>query len=192
MVYEPRLPGSFQDDLSAWIQRRLTQLNVFSASRFDSFVLRDSFTAAETGLDGVQPVISGFTGTPFSIPLYAPHAYDVSFTFAQGNNVNPILNQVSSPLTTTKPLPLDYGNAADPGAIAVNVEIETAVNNNFYPGGKPIRRQPNEPGFANLQFPITAAPSTQYQATTEVQSMPILLVQYVEIFGEMPKTMKPA
>ena len=187
MLYFPRVPGRATNDDAAWSTDRVTQMNVFSDSQFNSFVIREEFRIMQDG--GVTRY--GGTGTPFEIRCYLPHEKDVAFDFISGQNLTSVTSAVTFSAEPSKSPPLDFGGHADAGAMATDVKTRSQVGANIYQGGKAVPRSTavGDYSYEQLAFPIVAA--NRLANYLEVQAMPIVQVTYAEIRGTKPNDIRP-
>ena len=184
ITYFPRLAGATFDE---WSLNRLTQLNVFSRDNFNNFLFRNNYTAADlTGT--TAPEQAGFNGTPITLDVYLIHERDIAFTFSNGQQLSPITAGTTESDTISAPLPLDYGNAADPGALPVQLSSRTDPSTFIYFGGDSVPRVAGARSFKQLQFPVNAA--NQLTNISNPHSMPIALISYVSISGSKPANIR--
>lgn len=160
-----------------------TQLKVFSNKSVNNFVFRNNFNIAPTSfLPGANANNFFFVTPTGSVKLdtYLIHESDVSFTFSLAKGEVDVLRDKTPVKSIAYPPPFDYGK----GDAALDVRLIGQDSDYRFQNTVAGTVQPFIDGKANslqLQFPIGAA--TALQNIDTPVAYPIVLISYVEIYG---------
>jgi len=166
-------------ELTELYNQSLTQLRVFSKKSNNLFLFRDNFTVDHKGNNdhNVSPIGN------VKLDTYLIHDSSVSFTFSRSGKRFLTSALMNSTVPGTRP-PFDYGVQGIVEALPVTVEtrdVEGLDNLSSFPAGLvDIPTLSAIPSTSEFTFPVDI---DHYPELTQNFSIPVLLVEYVEILG---------
>ena len=168
-------------ELTELYNQSLTQLRVFSKKSNNLFLFRDNFTVNPTGLGDNAHHVSPIGSV--KLDTYLIHDSSVSFTFSRSGKRRLTSALMNSTVPGTRP-PFDYGRQGIVEALPVTVETrdtEGLDNLSSFPAGLvDIPTLSAIPSTSEFTFPVDI---DHYPELTQNFSIPVLLVEYVEILG---------
>jgi hypothetical protein len=158
----------------------LTQCKIFSEKSVNNFVFRDQVSVVHDDSNNRYYVMPcGNT----KIDTYLIHESDVSFTFSKGSDLTNSVTSITRAQSVGQPLPFDYGKQGQ-NAEPVKQLSEVALSpGNYIAHGGQYALTNNRFEPTEMVFPINS--TLNYQDLTSTKNTPLLIVQYVEIFGNL-------
>lgn len=161
-----------------------TQLRIFSAKSFNTFLFRNDLLISPDG----TPSSAKFLVVPFGstkIDTYLVHETDVSFTFSYAGAIQDVQRLPTDATSVGYAPPIDYGKQGQVGALAVRrigkPVIDFAGNFKVLNEGLNIVNATTDAYTAEFNFPVDT--DNRYLNADSSTAYPIVNVSYVEIQG---------
>ena len=189
LYYDPRLAREEDPTIRVTIDEQfknnmITQLTILGNRGFNRFLFKNSISKDFLAPDPLKPFdeISFYSANnPIHLSCYLIHTDGISFTFSNGETVNPV-NAIAPFEVPALSDPTDYGKDGIPGSIGTtrNSITPSLFQNNYHNQ----KLSTFTGGNNEFSFPVNSATNLDSLLKIEKISYPILNVGYVEILGQ--------